>query len=80
MRRYSIFSMLILMFALGACTSKEKAPEATISQRTISAILDTLTQRWGNAEREKMEKGINQAAALWRPTDGTEKDFMQLCI
>lgn len=68
------------MFALGACTSKEKAPEATISQRTISAILDTLTQRWGNADREKMEKGINQAAALWRPTDGTEKDFMQLCI
>lgn len=59
---------------------KEKAPEATISQRTISAILDTLTQRWGNADREKMEKGISQAAALWRPTDGTEKDFMQLCI
>jgi hypothetical protein len=80
MKKLFTYSMLLTLFALGACTSNEKAPASAISQKAITATIDTLTTRYGDAHRDRIEKGISQAAALWRTTDGTEKDFMKLCI
>lgn len=80
MKNLYLTGMIILVFAFSACTPKQEKPVSPITDKTLSTTIDSLVARWGDAYKDRMEKGVKQAAALWTSTDGTEADFMHFCL
>lgn len=80
MKNLYLFGMMFLTLAFSACTPKQEKPASPISDKTLLATVDSLVARWGNAHKDRMEKGVKQAAALWTTADGTEADFMHFCL
>ena len=55
----------------------EGGPSEAMKQ-TIAGLENELAQKWGEAERPRIEQGIRQAAGFWRPEDGDEKAFAEV--
>ncbi|MFH1193438.1 MAG: hypothetical protein V1661_00420 [bacterium] len=46
----------------------------------IQNIINELATKHGEAERERIETGVKQAADLWREEDGTAEEFHSFCL
>ena len=71
---------LITVALAGALTLglvAEGGPSEAMKQ-TIAGLENELAQKWGEAERPRIEQGIRQAAGFWRPEDGDEKAFAEV--
>ena len=71
---------LITVALAGALTLglvAEGGPSEAMKQ-TIAGLENELAQKWGEAERPRIERGIQQAAGFWRAEDGDEKAFAEV--
>jgi hypothetical protein len=71
---------LITLALVGALTLGQVAeggPSDAMKQ-TIAALENELAQKYGEAERPRIEQGIRQAAGFWRKEDGDEKAFAEV--
>jgi len=72
----------ILFFA--ACKSGDKTKKddimGTISENTIQSVNKQLTDKFGETEKFRIEKGTAQVAMFWQKEDGTEEDFQTFCL
>ena len=71
---------LITVALAGALTLglvAEGGPSEAMKQ-TIAGLENELAQKWGEAERPRIEQGIRQAAGFWRAEDGDEKAFAEV--
>ncbi|GAB4277543.1 MAG: hypothetical protein Kow0068_00710 [Marinilabiliales bacterium] len=59
-------------------TKDEK--KAMIDETIISNVIDTLKSLNDKAVYFRIERGVNQVAALWRQSDGTTDDFKDFCL
>ncbi|MBN1158748.1 MAG: hypothetical protein JXA61_05160 [Bacteroidales bacterium] len=48
-------------------------------ENTIETAIDTLIEKAGEKQRERITRGVKQAASFWRETDGTQEDFKEFC-
>ena len=55
----------------------EGGPSEAMKQ-TIAGLENEMAQKWGEAERPRIEQGIRQAAGFWRAEDGDEKAFAEV--
>jgi hypothetical protein len=55
----------------------EGGPSEAMKQ-TIARLENELVQKYGEAERPRIERGLQQAAGFWRPEDGDEKAFEEV--
>ncbi|NPC69958.1 hypothetical protein HPP05_09395 [Corallococcus exiguus] len=71
--------ILPLVAALGCATSSTSTaptPPATttasapVSKASLAALKQELVKQHGEAQRARIERGVDQVAALWRPEDG----------
>src|SRR5512134_2357594 len=62
---------LILGFAA------EGGPSDAMKQ-TIARLENELAQKYGESERPRIERGLQQAAGFWRKEDGDEKAFEEV--
>lgn len=72
----------LLFFAAcksGDSTKKENAM-GTITEATIQSVNKQLTEKFGEAEKFRIEKGTAQVALFWKEEDGTADDFSQFCL
>ncbi|MBR9974514.1 MAG: hypothetical protein KFF77_02955 [Bacteroidetes bacterium] len=53
---------------------------SSISGQAISAARDSLLARHGEEYRDRIDRGVQQVAALWREEDGTAEDFQAFCL
>jgi hypothetical protein len=58
---------------------KDSATSRFITQATVDSVTAKLVAKYGESCRPRLEKGLNQNAALWTSVDGTEKDFQVFC-
>ena len=42
-------------------------------------VISQLTDSLGSKHAFRIERGVQQAASLWRDTDGSEEDFAKFC-
>ena len=71
---------LLLLAACGTPGGKEEGMErSSITEQTRMAVIDTLLARYGEGLRERIERGVSQAAGLWREADGSAEDFQAFC-
>jgi len=51
-----------------------------ISNAAIKQTIDVLVEKYGSANRERIETGVNQVSAQWRKADGSTQDFREFCL
>jgi hypothetical protein len=71
---------LITVALAGALTLglvAEGGPSEAMKQ-TIAGLENELAQKWGEAERPRIEQGVRQAAGFWRTEDGDDKAFAEV--
>lgn len=77
----SIIAMLLLVACdNGSSSNQSTVKTSNVSEKMIQQTLDSLKSRYSDIDINKATKGVNQTALLWQSTDGSEQEFVQLCI
>ncbi len=81
MKKYMIIAIAIIL-ALSSCRNRQQGNGAVnyIEKKVVENVIDTLIGKYGESQKLRIEKGVNQVASLWRETDGTKDDFKKFCI
>ncbi|NLM93095.1 MAG: hypothetical protein GX168_09150 [Bacteroidales bacterium] len=66
---------VLLMLACNRLAEKPSEEASPVSAQTISTLTDALIETHGEASSFRIERGISQAASLWRSSDGSVEDF-----
>ncbi len=80
--RKLIYLLLIVSVTWMAysCRKTEKTMgNNNISTKTVESVTKVLLDSLGETHKFRIERGVAQAAALWRDTDGSENDFADFC-
>jgi len=51
-----------------------------IDRTTVQKTIKALIEKYGENERPRVEKSINQMANFWTEEDGSKKDFFEFCL
>lgn len=69
---------------IASCKSGDKPKQeeimGTISEETIQSVNNQLIEKFGEAEKFRIEKGTAQVAMFWQEQDGTEEEFTSFCL
>ena len=74
------FSFLIIAASVLAVSCKKAGNKPILMQTSINNTIDSLVSKYGEPERERIEKGVEQTASFWLTTNGSETDFMNFCM
>lgn len=81
MKKYLfIFTAAMLIWQCRQSTDSDRAYKPFIMENTIEATIDSLVEQYGEVNKERVTKGVIQAASFWRASDGTEEDFSKFCM
>ncbi len=81
MKKNLIF-LLSLVFLVSCSTEKEDDPDTVsriISEDFAQEVIQDLVEEHGAEHQDRISRGIQQAAALWREGDGSARDFSNFC-
>ena len=69
-----------LMFAalLALAGAAPQGGQTLVTPATIQKLATELATKYGESERSRIERGLNQAARFWRKEDGNEADFAEV--
>jgi hypothetical protein len=76
--------ILVLMALLTVtCTTKQNetadSKRAGIDTASQDRVISTLKEKCGETDAMRLERGVRQAAQLWRESDGSAADFEKFC-
>jgi hypothetical protein len=77
MKKNLLFLLTLLWLALPPLTAQE--PAKFIADGTLQKVKAELLQKFGEPERFRVERGVEQTAGLWRAEDGSDKEFSAFC-
>ncbi len=80
MKNTFVFLGLFIFLLTYCTTNKEQEMKKFIDRATIQKTIKALVQKYGEAERLRIEKSINQMANFWTEDDGSKKDFFDFCF
>jgi hypothetical protein len=71
---------LILFLALAStATIKAQEPVRFIDDGALQKVKAELLQKYGDSEKFRVERGVDQVAGLWRAGDGSASEFTAFC-
>ncbi len=75
-----MFKTIPTMFAalLALAGAAPQGGQTIVTPATIQKLTAELTTKYGESERSRIERGLNQAARFWRKEDGNEADFAEV--
>ncbi len=84
MRNLSLLLCLSLIMGFSHCKPPGKKDQndqkmSSITQETSSKAIAALVKTFGDVNKARIEKGVEQAAALWTREDGSNEDFEKFC-
>lgn len=71
--------LFILSMALVFSMTDLRAGEQAVDAKTKEEVRGSLLQKYGESQKFRIEKGVEQAASLWRNEDGSPEDFKNFC-
>ena len=79
MRKLIIF-LLVPVFIMAAGKANASVMEKQmISEETQKQVIQKLVEKYGEKEQFRIQRGVNQAASLWRESEGSEENFKTFC-
>ncbi|MCX7697649.1 MAG: hypothetical protein N2Z72_08170 [Bacteroidales bacterium] len=79
MKKYRFLILILNLIFFMAC-QKEKERKPWISDKMQQNVISQLMMKYGESEKERIQKGVQQVARFWTSSDGNEKDFEQFCL
>lgn len=84
MRNIIIFMAMAIAITITGCNKKpasvsEETVKNFIDQTTVENVIKSLADSLGGEQQFRIERGVQQAANLWRESDGTVADFEKFC-
>jgi hypothetical protein len=84
MRNLSLLLCLSLIMGFSHCKPPGKKDQkdqkmSSITTETSSKTIAALVKTYGDVNKARIEKGVEQAAALWTREDGSNEDFEKFC-
>lgn len=81
---FILAAALVSGLFLFSCTKKENTAQSTktkmyISENQVNDVVKMLTDSLGESAKFRAERGVRQAAELWRETDGKGEEFTRFC-
>jgi hypothetical protein len=73
-------AVLLLVGCSPDGSKKESEKMGTISQARIDAVVSQLSEKHGQANQERIQKGVGQAASFWKHEDGSPDEFEAFCM
>ncbi len=71
---------LSLLVTIVGCKSADNDAKKFISDDTIKQTIEEVKKLAPKCDVKLLEKGVNQAAALWKMEDGTQEEFKTLIV
>jgi hypothetical protein len=78
MKKLSCLFLFLTLTAFATLTAQE--PGKLIDSGTLQKVKAELLQKFGEAEKFRVERGVDQVAGLWRAADGSGDDFAAFCL
>ena len=75
-----IFYLLLFLALSAFAMSTAQEPAKLIDSVTLEKVKTELLQKHGEAEKFRIERGVDQVAGLWRSGDGSSKEFAAFCL
>ncbi|HHT34808.1 MAG TPA: hypothetical protein GX018_07260 [Bacteroidales bacterium] len=84
MKQYAFIAIAMMVTLLAACTNIQKMnqdmnPAVFITPAQTEEVIAQLKDSLGEASALRIERGVEQVAALWREQDGNAEAFAQFC-
>lgn len=85
MNKWMVLLAIPVLMSLSGCGSKAGSAgdgataKKYIQQTTVDKVVTALAGKYGEAEKTRIERGVSQAATLWRESDGKAEDFEKFC-
>ena len=84
MKHNAFIAIAMMVTLLAACTNNQKMnqdmnPAAFITAAQTEEVIAQLKDSLGEASAFRVERGVEQVAALWREQDGNAEAFAQFC-
>jgi hypothetical protein len=84
MKKILLFLALPLIIMAVGCTktggSVIETKPAFINQVTMDKVIKQLTDTCGEAAKQRIDRGVKQAASLWEKHDGDQESFSAFCV
>jgi len=84
MKKLMLISGVLIAMLLAGCAndvSREKQDDmGVIPETTVKSVTDQLTEKYGGSQHDLIQRGVSQAAALWKTEDGTAEEFEAFCL
>lgn len=82
MIRKILIPVLVLAIIAGNALSLQAGTgeKANIDKATMEKVITALTGKYGDKAKFRIDRGVQQAASLWRESDGTTQDFETFCM
>lgn len=84
MKQIGILTFVILSLLLYRCKCDKNTQNMKtsngISEAIIKTTKDSLLVKYGDAQKDRIEKGLQQVSMFWQNTDGNENEFIDFCI
>jgi len=71
-------AIAVIVFLVTLGLKAQNRPAGKASMQNLDTLESELAQKFGAGERERIHRGLKQAAAFWRPEDGTPEAFAEL--
>ncbi len=76
-----LFIFMFSLLLLAACQNQQKQTATSpIDPETTQEVISRLLETHGPQQQFRIERGVQQAAVLWRESDGTSQDFEDFCV
>jgi hypothetical protein len=80
MQKYSWFIVVFSLLFTFCTNNKESEMKKFIDKATINKTVKALIEKYGEGERERIQRSINQMANFWTEEDGSKKDFFDFAL
>ena len=71
-------TILVMFATLLAYAGQAQGGPSLVTPATIQKLTAELASKYGESERSRIERGLNQAARFWRKEDGDEAAFAEV--
>lgn len=81
MKRICVLVILAALFSQCRKTSDTMNEFKTfIAESTVQQTIDSLQAKYGEAQNDRIIRGVKNTAFLWRDTDGNATEFSEFCM
>lgn len=76
-----ILTLAVMVFSQCTNTDSNQPPDQkNITDQVIQETQNAIQEKYADADKEVLNRGVAHAASLWRTSDGTPEEFKEFCL